>query len=101
MAIMTNKEIITTTFALKEIGISEVCTTITPKGAVMIYQVHLKDVNAHCMGNHPIMQWLYQTGKIKQNPDCNPSVWYNIEMTPEEFRTAHHITVTDPYYKKN
>jgi hypothetical protein len=98
MAIMTNKEIITTTFALKEIGISEVCTTITPKGAVMIYQVHLNDVNARCMENHPIMQWLYQTGKIKQN---NDSVWYNIEMTPEEFRTAHHITVTDPYYKKN
>ena len=101
MAIMTNKEIIETTFALKAIGISEVCTTITPNGAVMIYQVHLRDINAHCMGNHPIMQWLYQTGKIKQCPDAGHKGWYNINMTPEEFRLAHHITVTDPYYKKN
>ena len=95
MAIMTNKEIIETTFALKAIGLSEVCTTITPNGAVMIYHVHLKDINAHCMGNHPIMNWLYQTGKVKRLPEDN--CWYEVQMTPEEFRTAHHITVTHPY----
>lgn len=100
MAIMTNKQIIQTTEALKAIGITEVCTTITPNGAVMIYQVHLNDINARCMENHPIMQWLYQTGKIKPTSET-PTCWYNVNMTPEEFNIAYHITVTDPYYKKN